>query len=63
MMIRAAALLLCLSSPLFAAELDVPSGGGLPEAIAGAAPGDVLILGPGLHAGPVMIDKALVLDG
>ena len=52
-MIRALALCLCLASPLFAAERGVPMGEGLAEAIAGAAPGDVLILSPGLHRGPV----------
>lgn len=62
-MIRALALCLCLASPLFAAERGVPMGEGLAEAIAGAAPGDVLILSPGLHRGPVVIDKPLVLDG
>lgn len=50
-MIRALALCLCLSSPLFAAERGVPMGEGLAEAIAGAAPGDVLILSPACIAG------------
>ena len=62
-MIRCLALCLCLASPLFAAEVGVPAGNGLAEAIAGAAPGDVLILAPGLHSGPVVIDKPLTLDG
>lgn len=63
MMIRAVVLCLCLASPLFAAERGVPAGDGLAEAIAGAEPGDVLILAPGLHSGPVVIDKPLTLDG
>ena len=62
-MIRAVALWLCLSLPLAAAEIGVPAGDGLALAIAGAAPGDVLILAPGLHIGPVVIDKPLTLDG
>ena len=63
MMIRAVALWLCLATPLFAAEVGVPVGDGLANAIAGAKPGDVLILAPGLHRGPVVIDKPLTLDG
>ena len=62
-MIRAVALWLCLATPLFAAEVGVPVGDGLANAIAGAEPGDVLILAPGLHRGPVVIDKPLTLDG
>lgn len=58
-------LLLCLllsASPLWAAEVRVPAEeGALPRAIAGAAPGDVLILDPGRHAGPVVIDRPLTL--
>jgi len=40
-----------------------PGTGALLSAIAGAAPGDVLILSPGLHQGPVTIDRPLTLDG
>ncbi|MCB1313680.1 MAG: nitrous oxide reductase family maturation protein NosD [Sedimentitalea sp.] len=40
-----------------------PGSGALATAIAGASPGDVLILMPGLHAGPVSIDRPLTLEG
>ncbi len=38
-----------------AAEIPVPAGDGLPQAVAHAAPGDVLQLAAGVHLGPVMI--------
>lgn len=59
-------LTLALSLPglAAAAEVRVPAGGGsLAAAIAAAAPGDVLLLEPGLHHGPVVLDKPLTLDG
>lgn len=47
-----------------AAERIVPAeDGALANAIAGAAPGDVLILSPGRHSGPVVLDKTITLDG
>jgi nitrous oxidase accessory protein len=48
-----------------AAETRVvePGPGALAEAIAGAAPGDVLILSPGRHGGPVTLDRPLTLEG
>ena len=47
-----------------AATLNVePGGGRLALALATAAPGDHLILGDGIHTGPVTIDKPLVLTG
>ncbi|MCV2891968.1 nitrous oxide reductase family maturation protein NosD [Lentibacter sp. XHP0401] len=50
--------------PLWAAELRVPpASGGLAQAIAGAAPGDVLILEAGRYDGPVIIDRPLTLTG
>lgn len=65
---RRLALLLTLALALpglaAAAEVRVPAGGGaLAAAIAAAAPGDVLLLEPGLHQGPVILDKPLTLDG
>ncbi|MDF1721613.1 MAG: hypothetical protein P1U65_13130 [Minwuia sp.] len=61
---RAAAMLVFIASPLWAAEVDVPARpGALVSAIQAAAPGDVLRLAPGVHAGPVVIDRPLVLPG
>jgi nitrous oxidase accessory protein len=59
-----ALLLSGLSEPLHAAERVVPAEfGALATAIASAEPGDVLILAPGLHHGPVTLDRPLTLDG
>ncbi len=64
MSLRAAlVLMLALAAPALAAERPVPQGSDLNMAIAGASPGDVLRLGPGIHAGPVVIDKPLGLIG
>lgn len=53
-----------LCAPLSAAERLVPAqAGALANAIAGADPGDVLILAPGRHDGPVTLDRPLTLDG
>jgi nitrous oxidase accessory protein len=53
-----------LATPLVAAERLVPAEtGALAQAIAGADPGDVLILAPGRHEGPVTLDRPLTLDG
>lgn len=47
-----------------AATLEVAAGAdGLRQAIAAAAPGDKLVVGPGVHDGPVTIDKPLTLEG
>jgi nitrous oxidase accessory protein len=47
-----------------AATLTVePGPGELARAIAAAAPGDRLKLRPGLHNGPVVIDRSLMLEG
>ncbi len=40
-----------------------PGSSALLSAVAGASPGDVLILMPGLHEGPVSIDMPLTLEG
>lgn len=62
---RALALLLLLfSTPLAAAEvLVMPGAGTLDAAIAGADPGDVLVLSGGAYTGPVTIDRTLTLTG
>jgi nitrous oxidase accessory protein len=63
-MLRALALLLLLSTPLQAAEVHVqPGEGTLSQAIAGASPGDVLLLSGGAYLGPVTIDRTLTLQG
>ncbi|HBS50887.1 MAG TPA: nitrous oxide reductase family maturation protein NosD [Rhodobacteraceae bacterium] len=56
---------LCLATTQAAAgAVEVPAGGGaLRDAIAGASPGDVLMLAPGRHAGPVTLDFEITLDG
>lgn len=56
--------LMLLAAPLWAAEVQVmPGAGTLQTAIAGAIPGDVLILGDGAYEGPVVIDRPLTLTG
>ncbi|MDP2737452.1 MAG: nitrous oxide reductase family maturation protein NosD [Pseudorhodobacter sp.] len=58
------ALFLALAAPAAAAEWPVSTGAGaLARAIAGAAPGDVLTLAPGRHTGPVLLDRAITLQG
>jgi nitrous oxidase accessory protein len=55
---------LVLASPLAAGERTVAPGmGSLALAIAGAVPGDVLILTDGAYLGPVVIDRALSITG
>jgi nitrous oxidase accessory protein len=62
-MLRVLALLL-LSTPVWAEEVPVtPGQGTLATAIAGANPGDVLILKGGAYLGPVTIGRTLTLQG
>lgn len=57
-------LFLGVATSVTAAERHVPAEtGALATAIAGAMPGDVLTLAPGQHIGPVILDRALTLDG
>lgn len=56
--------LLLAALPVRAERIDVAAGGAaLAQAIARAVEGDELILAPGLHQGPVTLDKALSLIG
>jgi len=55
---------LLFALPLWAAEIAVPAGQGtLANAIAGADPGDVLLLEDGRYEGAVTIDRPLTLTG
>ncbi len=61
-LILAASLLTAL--PLWAADVSVlPGSGTLANAIAGAHPGDVLILKSGRYKGQIVIDRPLTLTG
>lgn len=61
---RLALMLSLIPAPLAAAEVRVaPGPGTLSAAIAGASPGDVLILADGAYPGPVTIDRTLTLRG
>jgi nitrous oxidase accessory protein len=61
----ALAVLSLLAVPFaWAAEVPVRAGdGALQHAIAGARPGDVLLLAPGRHSGPVTLSRPITLDG
>jgi hypothetical protein len=37
------------------ATVEIPAGDGLADALSHAAPGDTLVLGPGVHRGGVVI--------
>ncbi len=59
-----APLLIALAAPVSAADVAVqPGAGSLANAIAGAAPGDVLTLSDGIYDGPITIDRTLTLTG
>lgn len=65
-MMRALTLMLALlfALPLWAAEIAVTAGQGtLAKAIAGAQPGDVLMLSEGRYEGAITIDRPLTLTG
>lgn len=63
-MLRALALLCLITTPPWAAEVQVePGTGTLAKAIAGASPGDVLLLSGGVYLGPVILDRSLTLQG
>ncbi len=60
-----AAMALCLTTFAFgarAADISVAAGP-LAPAVARAAPGDRLILLPGNHRGPVVLDRSIILEG
>ena len=60
----AGTLMLAWATAVSAETVDVPAEpGALQQAIDRAAPGDVLRLAPGVHAGPVIVDRPLTLDG
>ncbi len=51
------------TAPAAAAEIRIAAGEAIQPVIEAAAPGDVLRLGPGRHAGPLVIDTPLALVG
>ncbi|GAA0302986.1 nitrous oxide reductase family maturation protein NosD [Rhodovulum strictum] len=64
--VRTLALALAAAFPVgeAAAERLVPANpGALAAALAGVSAGEVLILAPGLHEGPVRLDRPVTLDG
>lgn len=64
MLLRLLLLVTLIASAAAADDVPVPArGGALQTAIAGAAPGDVLILAPGRHDGPVTLAHPITLDG
>ncbi len=64
--LAAAGLLLLTARPASAEEWVVGPGGdgrGLAEAVAAASPGDTIVVRGGVHPGPLVVDKPLVLAG
>jgi nitrous oxidase accessory protein len=62
-MVLAAATFLAATGPALANEVLVAAGQSVQGAIEAAAPNAVVRLGPGLHEGPLVIDKPLSLVG
>lgn len=53
-----------LASPAFAERIFVPAGDADLQAVIGAASaGDVIVLGPGEHRGPIRVDRSLTIEG
>ena len=53
-----------LAAPTLASEVDVPAEpGALALAVAEAEPGTVLRLAPGVHQGPITLERSITLDG
>jgi len=64
MLLRVLILVGLIASAAHAGEVRVPAAdGALKAAVAGASPGDVLILSPGRHDGPVTLSRSITLDG
>ena len=60
----AALVIAAVSAVAMAGERGVPAErGALVKAVAEAQPGDVLLLEPGRHDGPVLLDRPVTLDG
>lgn len=56
--------LLAAGVPALSATITVePGGGRLETALRSAAAGDTVLLGAGVHAGPVLVEKSLILKG
>lgn len=62
-LLPALAVALAMAAPAAAAERSVAPDESLQAAIEAAAPGDLLRLAPGEHAGPVVVDRAITLAG
>ncbi|WP_299623256.1 nitrous oxide reductase family maturation protein NosD [Pelagibius sp.] len=65
-MLRLGLILILLTAPLpaMAAQWEVPAEpGALTRALERAAAGDRLLLAPGTHQGPIVIDRPLTLEG
>ena len=53
-----------LASPAFAERIFVPAGDADLQSVIGAASaGDVIVLGPGEHRGPIRVDRSLTIEG